>query len=95
MSERGSERFGLYFYAHLNVYQPVGSLGSNFIIFAITLNQVSHHSSSDKHKAQAGVGAAPAAETPRPPGVVSAPAEEIGRGGGGLDVLGGGLQSER
>ena len=40
MSERGSERFGLYFYAYSNVYQPVGSLGSNLIIFTITLNQV-------------------------------------------------------
>ena len=35
-----------------------------------------------QQRPERGVGAAPAAETPRPPGVVSAPAEEIGRGGG-------------
>ena len=31
-----------------------------------------------QQRPERGVGAAPAAETPRPPGVVSAPAEEIG-----------------
>ena len=37
-----------------------------------------------------GVGPPLAAETPRPGGVVSASEQEIGRGGGGSDVQGGG-----
>ena len=35
-----------------------------------------------QQRPERGVGATPAAETPRPPGVASAPAEDIGRGGG-------------